>query len=265
MNFSLEAHDLNFVRGERSVLKGIDFRLGGGEMVGLLGVNGAGKSTFLRLLLGLLTPSSGQIILDGADLHTWSRREVACRIAYVPQTYDVDLPFTVREMVTLGRAPHLRMGQVVAEADRDAVGRALVRLALEPLADRSCAGLSGGERQRVMLARALAQETPALVLDEPTSGLDYGHQIRLLDLLRSLADEGRTILLTSHHPEELYTRADRVTVLKNGVILVDGRPDEVVHESVMSTLYAVPLAQIDHGRHRFFYSRGTFPEGCSDA
>ncbi|CAI9122071.1 ABC transporter ATP-binding protein [Brytella acorum] len=265
MKFSLEARDLNFVRGGRSVLKGIDFHLRGGEMVGLLGINGAGKSTFLRLLLGLLRPSSGQILLDGVDLQDWRRREIASRIAYVPQAFDVELPFTVREMVTLGRAPHPREGRFSAGADRDAVDRALTRLALQPLADRPCAELSGGERQRVMLARALAQETPALVLDEPTNGLDYGHQIRLLDLLRRLADEGRTILLTSHHPEELYTRADRVAVLKEGDILADGRPDAIIHESVMSALYAVPLAQIDHGHHRFFHSRETSSDGYPDA
>ncbi|AQS88067.1 ferrichrome ABC transporter ATP-binding protein [Neoasaia chiangmaiensis NBRC 101099] len=245
---------------ERPVLRGIDFALSGGEMVGLLGVNGAGKSTLLRVLLGLLAPQAGVVRLNGVALSGCRRSAIARSMAYVPQGQDRRLSFTVAEMVMLGRVPQAGLRGAVSMRDRRIVDQALERLGLHALAGRPCNALSGGEWQRVLLARALAQDTPILILDEPLSGLDYGHQLRLLDLLRQLAWEGKAVLLTSHRPEELFARADRVAVLRDGVIAADGAPEVVIEAAAMSALYDVPLRQVDEGRHRFFY-RAEAPEG----
>ncbi|EHH68844.1 ABC transporter ATP-binding protein [Gluconobacter morbifer] len=249
----LGCQSLGLVRpGRPAVLSGIGLTLDCGELVGLLGLNGAGKSTLMRLLAGLMRPTTGEVWLEGKDMRRISRTAVARRLAYVPQSHAAMFPFSVRRMVELGRLPYSGLYSRLAEADHMAVDRALDRLGLHDLADRSVMELSGGERQRVVLARALAQETRALLLDEPMTGLDYGHQLRLMELLGELAVEGRLILLTSHRPEELYAQASRILILDDGRISADGAPADVVTAAGMSALYDVSLSQVDCGRHRFF-------------
>ncbi|WP_414449314.1 ABC transporter ATP-binding protein [Burkholderia sp. 22PA0099] len=249
---SLACEGLRFRRGAASVLDGIDLHLRGGELVALLGVNGAGKSTLLRLLFGAARPAAGRVLLDGTPLAHQRRRDIARRIAYVPQHHVPALPHTVEQIVALGRLPHTGLRQRLRGADRDAIDTALERMQVAALADRDYAALSGGERQRVLLARALAQDAPILLMDEPLTGLDYGHQLRLHALLADLAREGYAILHTTHRPDDACHAATRVVVLDRGRLAADGAPHDVLDATAIGALYGTPVEQFDIAGSRFF-------------
>jgi iron complex transport system ATP-binding protein len=208
-----------------------------GEVVALLGANGAGKSSLLRILLGLLPCQQGRIWLDGQLLGRWSRAQRARRISYVPQNPVWQLPFTVRSIVELGLIPHAGMRLILGSADRDRIDHALASVGILALAERSVATLSGGERQRVALARALAQQARLLILDEPTSALDFGEQLRLYELLRSLAAKGHGVLYTTHQPQHVRHVADSAVLLHRSRVLAAGPVCEVLTPHLLSTLY----------------------------
>jgi iron complex transport system ATP-binding protein len=248
----LQCRDIVFRRGQREVLCGVSIGLGAGEIVALLGVNGAGKSTVLRILLGLLKPDTGQVLLDDRRLGDIGARDVAKRIAYVPQTHAATFPYTVEQMVSLGRIPHVGLGRRLRGEDRQAVETALRRVDIVHLAHRPYTTLSGGEQQRVLIARSLAQGARVLVLDEAMAGLDYGHQMRLIELMRELAQQGYAILSTTHHPEQALLAASRAVLLEGGRVIADGPPRDVINAASMATLYRIALRQIDAGGERFF-------------
>nr|AAY90139.1 ABC-type Fe3+ transport system ATP-binding component [Gluconacetobacter diazotrophicus PA1 5] len=186
----LVVESLSFSRDGRRVLDDVSFAMRAGEGVALLGPNGAGKTTYPAPVLRLLRPRAGRILLDGQPIMGMARRDLASRVAYVPQGHAVAFPYRVRDVVALGRlAAGTMVSPFVSAADRAAAGQAMDHLAIGHLADRSYAALSGGERQSVLIARALAQGARLLVLDEPETGLDYGQQLRLFDMLRRLAGE----------------------------------------------------------------------------
>jgi iron complex transport system ATP-binding protein len=195
----------------------IDLEVGAGEVVGLLGPNGAGKSTLMKLISGVVGPYRGAIELGGEELRALPRRERARRVAVVPQEVRAEVPFTVLEVVLLGRHPHLSSLAFESEADLERAHAALARLDAAHLAPRPLDELSAGERQRVTVARALVQETPLVLLDEAASALDLRHQVELFDLVRALADEGRGFLIALHDLNLAAEYCDRV------VLLVDGR------------------------------------------
>lgn len=252
----LACRNIVFRHGRREVLRDVSIGLGAGEIVTLLGVNGAGKSTVLRILLGLLKPDSGHVLLDGLPFAHSRARDVAKRIAYVPQTHAATFPYTVVQMVSLGRIPHVGLGRRLRGEDQQAVDVALDRVQIAHLAHRPYTALSGGERQRVLIARTLAQGARILVLDEAMTGLDYGHQMRLIELLRELAQQGYAILSTTHHPEQALLGATRAVLLEGGHVIADGRPRDVIHATSMATLYRVALRQIDAEGQRFFAPAG---------
>ncbi|MGI4983154.1 MAG: ABC transporter ATP-binding protein [Janthinobacterium lividum] len=249
---TLACRALVYRRAHARILDAIDLDFAAGENVSLLGVNGAGKSTLLRLLLGLIAPAAGEVRLDGRPLGAWRRRDIARRLAYVPQSHVAAFPYTVLQMVTLGRVPHAGLGRALARDDRDAIDAALERVDLAHLAHRDYTRLSGGERQRVLLARALAQQAPMLVMDEPLSGLDFGHQLRMLTLFAELAADGYTILHTSHRPDDAFHGSTRAILLDRGRVIADGAPHAVVDAAAISALYGIPVAQADVDRYRFF-------------
>jgi iron complex transport system ATP-binding protein len=249
---SLACEDIVFRRGAARVLDGVGLPLRGGELVALLGVNGAGKSTLLRVLLGVARPAAGRVLLDGVPLARLSRREIARRIAYVPQHHVPALPCTVEQIVSLGRLPHAGLMRRPRGEDRDAIDAALERMRITALAHRDYTALSGGERQRVLLARALAQGAPILLMDEPLTGLDYGHQLRLQALLAELASDGHAILHTTHRPDDACHAATRVVVLDGGRIAADGAPREVLDAAAIGALYDTRVEQIDIDGSRFF-------------
>ncbi|MDR1530142.1 MAG: ABC transporter ATP-binding protein [Burkholderiales bacterium] len=236
----LSVNDLCFRYGSgREILKDITFTLRRGEVLCLLGPNGTGKTTLLKCLLGLLRPQNGQIRLQNEDLLHSSTKRRAQIISYVPQSSMLNFPYTVLETVMMGRLPHLGFGSAPTPRDYRAAESTLKEMGIADLADRFFQKLSGGERQLVMIARALAQEAHLLILDEPTANLDFFNQTRTLKLIRCLARQERTILLTTHSPDHAFLVADQIIMIKNGNIFSRGSPDEVITNDHLSDLYGV--------------------------
>jgi iron complex transport system ATP-binding protein len=249
---------ITFAYDDHEVLHGVDLALQRGDLTALLGPNGSGKTTLLKILCAILPPRGGRLSLDGRDLGMRNRREIARRIAIVPQELIVPFAFTVREMVLLGRTPHVRLLIGESSHDRDAVERALELTETRALADRYFDELSGGERQRVVIAMALAQvltdrqefENAAglgsiLLLDEPTVHLDINHQIEVLELIHTLNRErGLTVLATMHDLNLASLYFDRLILLNDGRIVTEGTPREVLSkERVQSVFGAEVLVQ----------------------
>ena len=223
---------------ERPVLHDVGFALAPGERVAVIGPNGAGKSTLVKCLAGLLRPDAGEILLDGRPLGTFTQRERARRIAYVPQPTDGGLPFRVRDFVLMGRYPHAIPLSGPSAADSAAVDRALALTGTECFADRVHRTLSGGERQKVMLAAALAQEADLLLLDEPTAFLDPGHQQEIDAILAAVhRDHGTTILSVTHDLNRAALSHRRILALRDGRIVADGPPAEVYTQETLAALY----------------------------
>jgi iron complex transport system ATP-binding protein len=213
-----------------------------GEVVAVVGPNGAGKSTLLRVLAGLLRPAAGSVALDGIDLATFSRATLARRVAVVPQIFDTLFPFTVREVVALGRTARLGPFGRASADDVAAVHRAIDELELGPLASRRIDRLSGGERQRAVLAMALAQETEVLLLDEPTVHLDPGHQLATLELLRELARRRQLAVCAVLHDLNLAsTFGSRIVALAEGRVVRDGTPLEVIRADLVNAVFGQGL------------------------
>ena len=233
----LEARNLRFRYSAAAVVDDVSFSLAGGEMLGILGPNGSGKSTLVRLLSGVLAPASGEVHLHGRPLTTYSRRQLGQAIAVVPQDTVIEFPFSVTEVVLMGRSPHL--GGFAFEGDRDVAvaHQAMRRTGVLDLAHRSIHELSGGERQRVVLARALAQEASIMLLDEPGAFLDIRHTVEIYDLLQDLQREGRSIVTVLHDLNLAALYCDRVALLKAGRLFRLGTPAEVITYEVLTEVY----------------------------
>lgn len=237
--FVYDARDVRVRLGHAEVLRGLSFRVRAGEYVGLLGPNGAGKSTLLRTLAGVQPLAGGTLLLAGRPLPAWPARERARRVALVRQQTTLSFDFTAEEVVALGRAPHLGWLAPLAPSDRARVAAALAVLDLAPLAARPVPQLSGGEQQRVLLAQALAQDAPTLLLDEPTAHLDVRHQLDLLARVARLAAEGRTVIAAFHDLPLAARFASRLLVLRDGRIVADGPPAEVLTPGLLRDAFGV--------------------------
>lgn len=225
-----------------AVLEGVSLTLRPGRALALLGPNGCGKSTLLRTIPGLLPPLAGEILLDGRPLESWSPREIAQRIAYLPQSRTAP-NITARRLVLHGRFPYLSYPRRYGREDYAAVDRALEAADALDLADRFLPELSGGQRQKVYLAMALAQETELLLMDEPTTYLDVRHQLETLALTRRLADSGRAVVLALHDLCLALTLADEVAVLGEGRLLALGEPEEIFQSGVLERVMGVRLGR----------------------
>jgi len=228
----------------RCILDGLSFKIGSGEIVGIIGPNGSGKTSLLKVLVKILRPQSGKVRLFGQALETLSQSSVACLAALVPQdTYQI-FPFTIAETVLMGRFPHRRQrapilapGWEGAEDIRIAQ-RAMKEMDVLHVADRLISEVSGGERQRAVIARALAQEPRILLLDEPTAHLDLNHQLDICAILRSLKDQRRlSVVLVSHDLNLASQYCDRLLLLKDGRIFRDGVPQDVIRPDVLKEVY----------------------------
>jgi iron complex transport system ATP-binding protein len=225
----LEARNLHYTIGDRPILVGVDFALREGELVGLIGPNGAGKSTLLKVISGLWPGAKGEISLMGRALGRYGAREIAQLVAHVPQSTQLDFPFTAREVVLMGRSPHLSRFQMESARDRAIAERALHATHAQHLGDRLVTTLSGGERQRVVIARALAQEPRVLLLDEPTSNLDVRHQLDVLALAREQAHaHGLGVVAAVHDLSQAARFCDRLVLMVGGSVIADGEPEAVL-------------------------------------
>ena len=237
----LQLDALTFGYDSQPLFAETSLAINAGEMVGLLGPNGAGKTTLLRLAIGALRPQRGCVLLSGRDLHAYSRREVARRIAVVPQEFSTPFAFTVRELVGLGRTPYLSFFGTERPADHLAVQQAMEATGTASLAGRIFNELSGGEKQRVALAMALAQQPELLVLDEPTTHLDLKYQISVLELAQRLNRErGLTVLATMHDLNLAARYFARLILFQRGIV-ADGPPVEVLQSRLLSRVYEVPV------------------------
>ncbi|MFB6150800.1 MAG: ATP-binding cassette domain-containing protein [Haloarculaceae archaeon] len=237
----VDVRDVTVGYGDLTVLNGVSLGVASGELVGLVGPNGAGKTTLLKAINGVLDPDGGTVSVDGDAIGDLSSRAASRRVATVPQDTTVAFDFSVEHVVEMGRTPY--RGRFSTDPGAaDAVERALKRTDTARFRDRSVGSLSGGERQRVVLARALAQETPALLLDEPTASLDINHQIRTLELVRDLADDGKAALAAIHDLDLAARFCDRVAVLVDGDLLAAGPPGEVLTDEHLRAAFDTAAA-----------------------
>lgn len=236
---SIEARELGVDYGRGPVLEGVDLRVETGEFVGLLGRNGSGKTTLLRALLGLVPERRGSVSLDGRPLDRMGRRQVARRVAWVPQEAERAFAFRVREVVAMGRNPYLGRFAPADAHDREQIERALDAADLNGLAERPITELSGGEWRRVLIARALAQETEHLLLDEPTANLDLAHQLEVLALLRALARDGRSVVASLHDLSQAARWCDRLVVLAEHRVVATGPPAEVLTPGHLESWFGI--------------------------
>lgn len=238
MKQKIQVNCVHFRYGATTVLQEIDLSLEQGEFTCIIGPNGSGKSTLLKNLAALLTPGKGEIILDGKELRRWARKEIALRLATVSQGRGAGFNFVVEDVVAMGRYPYIDRFSPMREADRRAVNRAMHLTGCYHLRERELFALSGGEQQRVILARALAQETPYLLLDEPTSFLDLGYQVELLELLQSLNTRERVTIVAVMHDLNLASRYCRkLIMLYRGKIYACGTPKEVLTRENILEVY----------------------------
>lgn len=234
--------------GGAPIIEGLSMQLYPGEMLGVLGPNGAGKSTLIKLLARTLAPLTGAVLLGGRPLTAFGRFELAREVAVVEQSPATPAGFTVREVVTMGRAPHLGLFGAPGRADHEAVEGALEATGTLRLAGRNVETLSGGEAQRVIFARALAQEPRFLLLDEPTSHLDLKFQVELLTHARRQARAGTGVLVVAHDLNLAARSCDRLIVLSEGELVTEGAPQEVLTEELIRDVYGARvrvLEQVD--------------------
>jgi len=218
-----------------------------GEVVGLVGPNGSGKTTLIRVVTGVIRPASGHVTIAGRDIERLRQVELARLIAVVPQEPALPPAFNALACVLMGRTPHLRLLQNEGARDLEAARRAMLATNTWSLADRLLGELSGGERQRVVVARALAQETPILLLDEPTAHLDLGHQASVLDLMRRIArDEGKAVLAVVHDLTLAARYCDRMVMLQNGSVVATGTPGEVLTPVRLREVYGLAVEVFPH-------------------
>jgi iron complex transport system ATP-binding protein len=236
---SFNVSNLSFSYGEREVLHDVSFSLGDGCLGAVLGPNGAGKTTLFRCVLGLRDDYRGSIEANGHDVARLSVRERAREMAYIPQAHAAPFDYEVIDVVLMACGTDMGMLRAPRREHEERAMDALERVGIADLAHRVVTRLSGGQQQLVLVARAVAQNARSIVMDEPTSALDFGNTARVLELVRSLADEGRSVLLSTHQPEQAYLYADSVIALADGRVAAVGSPAEVVTSEGVSGLYGM--------------------------
>jgi iron complex transport system ATP-binding protein len=234
----LELENVSCGYAAKAVISKVGFSVEEGDIVCLLGPNGVGKTTLFKTILRLLPKLAGTIRINGSDIASWHAKRFACAMGYVPQVHTPPFPFSVIDVVVMGRVAHLDAFASPSPRDFEIAKKALHELAIEHLQKRVYTELSGGERQLVLIARALAQEPMILVLDEPTSNLDYGNQVAVLEHINSLAKERHIgIIMTTHDPNQALSYASTVVAIDRNRLLHIGSPDKIVCERYLRDTY----------------------------
>jgi len=244
---ALEVWGLSVAYGERPALRDVSLAVAEGELLGLVGPNGSGKTTLIRAVSGVIAPRGGRVRVGGVETAALSPREVALRAAVVPQNPPLPPAFSALEIVLMGRTPHLRLLQAEGGVDLEAARRAMLATDTWQFADRRAGELSGGERQRLLVARALAQETPLLLLDEPTAHLDVGHQAATLRLmLRLCRGDGKAVLAAVHDLTLAAQFCDRLVMLHRGEVVAEGAPAGVLTPERVRAVYGASVHVLSH-------------------
>jgi len=244
MTAQIEAENIAFSYSHdmaKAIFRDVSFSVHSGDVLCLLGPNGTGKSTLLKCLINILRVQQGRILLNGRDLSEFKLPEVARSIGYVPQGLMSAFPFRIKDIIIMGRAPHLSILASPSRADMEIAYRAMETVGLTPLADRPCNSVSGGEWQLTLIARALVQEPQILLLDEPTSHLDLGNQVKILQVIQDLADRGMTIIMASHTPDHAFLVSNIVAIMNNGGIAQKGAPEDVITDDNLRKTYGVDV------------------------
>jgi len=238
----LSARDLSFSYSKgRTIFEHVNFSVDRGEILTILGPNGAGKSTLLNCLANLLVPKTGELLIDGKHFSELGLRKTAQIMGYVPQNHTPAYAYTVEDFVVMGRAPYLGMMQRPTEKDYELTREVLADLNIDHLACIPYTEISGGERQQVMIARAIVQQPQILMFDEPTNHLDYGNQLRTISMIRSLANRGYAVILTTHMPDHAILLNGKVGVLDRSGHLAVGTAEETLTEDGLRNLYQSDL------------------------
>ena len=225
----------------KAVLKNVSLRLRQGEIVCILGPNGIGKTTVFRSVLGFLKLIEGEILLDGVPKSSLSQKEFSQAVGYVPQSHEPPFPYTVPDVVVMGRTAHLKSFESPGIREYRIADRVMELLGISYLRDKIYTQISGGERQMVLVARALAQNPKLLVMDEPTANLDFGNQIHVLECIKGLSGSGLGVLMTTHNPDHAFLCCDRVILLTKGKEVLEGTVEEIVTEENLRKAYGVEV------------------------
>jgi iron complex transport system ATP-binding protein len=225
----------------------VSFAVGSNEILTILGANGAGKTTLFKVLLGLYPSTAGCVYLEEQNISSWSKSKIAHHIGYVPQNHVPPFPFSVTDVVLMGRTAHLRAYRSPTSHDIRIALEAMERVNIVHLKDRSYTEISGGERQLSLIARALAQEPKILIMDEPTSNLDYGNQVRMLRYINQLAESGLTIIMSSHYPNHALQYATKVALMSNSTINNIASPKDAITEATMRQIYGIDVKILEIG------------------
>ncbi|WP_323158468.1 Fe(3+) dicitrate ABC transporter ATP-binding protein FecE [Pseudomonas viridiflava] len=237
----LQAQQLDIGYGATRIVQDLSFSPPPGKVTALIGPNGCGKSTLLKVFARILTPQSGSLTLDGKAYRDLSARDLARKVAFLPQVLPIPEGVSVRQLVAYGRSPHNSLWGRLSGADQHSVEQALQRMELETLADRPLSDLSGGQRQRAWLAMILAQDAAIVLLDEPTTYLDISHQVELLDLMRALSAEGKTVITVLHDINQACRYADHLAVMQAGRLVASGTPGDVLNAELVCRVFDVQV------------------------
>ena len=233
----LQVKDLHVGYGDVEIVHGASFTASRGEFVCIIGANGCGKTTTLKCMLGLLPHTSGSVTVAGRDTLRMAEKERARHFAYIPQAHTPPFPFSVADVVILGRTPYVNSLARVTREDKRIAYEAMALLGIEGLAGRIYTELSGGQQQLVLIARALAQQTDVLVMDEPTASLDFGNQQMVLSQMKKLTRSGTSVIMVTHDPDHALFCADKVVVMHEGRVIAEGAPDDVMTDECLHTIY----------------------------
>ena len=249
MTHLLEVNDLRCGYGKRSnaieIVHGVSFHLDTNEFVCVIGSNGCGKTTTLKAVMGLLPAMGGTVTVNGVDVHKMPERELARHFAYIPQAHTPPFPFSVADVVMMGRTPYVNRLARTTRHDRMVAYKALEMLGIDQFADEQYTQLSGGQQQMVLIARALTQQSDILVMDEPTASLDFGNQQLVLSRMRVLSQMGKAVIMVTHDPDHALFCADRVVVMERGLVIGEGTPDECITTEMLRRIYDTEARVLD--------------------
>ena len=252
MNSAIDIKNLGYTYGRAAVLQDIALTVQRGDFFIILGPNGSGKTTLVKIIAGILPLQTGEMLINGRPLQEYKRRVLAQTVAYVPQMLNTDVPFKVRELVLMGRAPHLGILAVEQPRDYQLAEEAMAYTEVGDLAERRLDQLSSGECQRVLIARAICQKTQILLMDEPTATLDLAHQVRLMDLMERLREEiGITVVMVSHDINLAAMYGRHLLLLQKGAVVRQGAPQQVLSVEALEAVYGCRLMVDESPMGRF--------------
>ena len=239
---SLNVKNLSFSYDRKNkVFEFVNFSVEKGQVLCILGPNGSGKSTLLRCVNSLLKAESGSVTVNGKNLSAISRKELSKQIGFLPQIHVSTFPFSVLEVAVMGRSPHLGLAESPSDKDYQIAKDHLELLGISHLADKPYTHISGGERQLALIAMVLTQQPHILMLDEPTSHLDFGNQLRMLELVKRLSENGLTVVLTTHFPDHAFHLSSKVAIMHEKTVMATGGCDEVISEATLKSIYGIDV------------------------